>query len=259
MNQSSNSNRALEHFESIIAKLRDPIGGCPWDLEQTHETLKQYLIEECYEVIDAIDSGSASDLQEELGDVLLQVVLHSQLAKESKNFDLNDVIQGISKKIVDRHPHVFGEVSAKNSTEVLRNWEQIKKSERSAKTSMLASIPRHLPALQKAQRFGEKVSRVGFDWPDATGAKAKVEEEVQEFLATSGNSPSAKEELGDLLFSLAQVARKLGLNAEEALQDSCNKFSNRFSYIEEKAGEKLGDLSLDELEELWKGSKNVGL
>lgn len=246
---------ALEKFRDVIAKLRDPNGGCPWDLEQTHETLKPYIIEETYEVIDAIDNNRGK-LCEELGDVLLQVVLHAQLANEAKQFDLEQVIKQVTEKIVSRHPHVFGDVVAKSSAEVLKNWEQIKKSEKKGKESVLDSIPRAMPALLRAQRMGEKAARLGFDWNDTEGVKAKIQEELAEFLAEPPNSPQAQEEFGDLLFALAQFARKSNYNSEDLLAKACDKFAARFKRLEKRAGERMKDMSLDELESIWQELKD---
>ncbi len=241
-------------FKDIIAKLRDPNGGCPWDLKQTHESLKPYLLEEVYEVLEAIDT-KPDKICEELGDVLLQVFLHSQIASESKNFDITDVIKAISDKIVERHPHVFGSVIVKTAEEVKENWEKIKNKDLNKSESILDSVPAPLPALAKAQRMGEKAAVVGFDWKEAKDVISKIQEEIEEFHAEKKGSKEATEEFGDLLFALTQFARKSGINAEDALNQSCYKFKERFKKVEKMAGPKIKDMSLDKLEELWQSVK----
>lgn len=244
----------FEELVSIVARLRDPQGGCPWDLEQTHQTLKPHAVEEAYEVCDAIDNSPAK-LPEELGDLLLQVVLHAQLGREAGTFDIDRVIAEISSKLVRRHPHVFGELKVEGAQEVLKNWERIKKEEKKAGTGLLEDLPKSLPALYKAHRIGEKVARVNFDWPDTMEVEAKVEEELREFLECSRQSQRdverLAEEFGDLLFTLAQLARKMGLNSEDLLARANNKFCRRFQRLEELAGCDMKDLGPQRLEELW--------
>jgi tetrapyrrole methylase family protein/MazG family protein len=263
--------------------------GCPWDREQTHESLKQYLIEESYEVHDAIESGDMDHLCEELGDVALQVVFHAALAKRAGHFDVAAVLDGICEKLVRRHPHVFGETTVSGSGQVLENWEQIKKRERAGKKaddSLVAGIPPSLPALQKAHRMQDKVRRVGFDWPNVHGALDKVREEFEELAvevaaaetpaqcspapAAAGQpapAPKAKpqptpcqvEEMGDLLFSLVNVARLMGIQPEEALQKACAKFAHRFRHIERRAaetGRALESMTLDEMDVFWNEAKH---
>jgi ATP diphosphatase len=285
MNQSSNSNRkakpttkkttsgqdcsavslsAWEELLRVVAKLRDPQGGCPWDLEQTHDSLTPYVIEEAYEVVEAIRFDRAK-LCEELGDVLLQVVLHSQLASEAGTFTATDVVETLTKKLIHRHPHVFGDVKAASTDEVLRNWEKLKRQEGytgETPRSAIAGVPRSLPALQRSHRLGEKASRVGFDWPSPEAVLEKVREEFDEVtgaLRDSGgeDSPAVKEEIGDLLFALAQWARKMGSSAEELLQHANEKFVRRFSALERNApaGSSLDGLSLEQLEGLWQKAK----
>jgi MazG family protein len=245
----------------IIRQLRDPLIGCPWDKEQTHQSLKPYLIEESYEVLDAIDSSDTAELCQELGDVLLQVVLHSQVAKDSgqKAFDIEDVISGLSDKLVRRHPHIFSDVIVENSTEVKKNWEAIKKSERAETSefkSALDGVPNHLPGLLKAARLGEKAARLGFDWQSSTGVKEKVLEELAEVEAEKSESKEQAEEFGDLLFTLAQWARHNKIDAEEAVRQACNKFKKRFQVMERQV-EDISSLSQVEKESLWTSAKNL--
>lgn len=250
----------FEKLTAVIARLRDPHGGCPWDLEQTHATLKPYLIEEAYETIEAIDRHPEK-LPEELGDVLLQVVLHAQVGKDGGTFSIDTVVEGLTQKLISRHPHVFGETVAKDSRQVLENWEALKKKERTADESILSGVPGSLPGLLKAQRIGEKVARVGFDWADAAGVADKVSEELAEFLearkeATKEDRAHLEEELGDLLFSLVQFARKLGVDAEDCLQRGNQKFIERFQKLEKLAGPEMKSLGLPRLTELWSQVKS---
>ena len=251
--------RALGSFDSfvgIVARLRDP-DGCPWDREQTHESLKPYVVEEAYEVVEAIDQGSPDKLSEELGDLLLQVLLHSQIANEEGQFDITDVIESIGAKMVRRHPHVFGDVTVSGSRDVLVNWEAIKKTERKDskkdEETMFSGIPRHMPALQAAQEVQGRAARVGFDWKDIQGVLDKVAEEVGE-LSRVENATERNEELGDILFSLVNAARHLGVNAEMALRDSNHKFVERFTKMEQLAREQDKDfasLPLEDQDALW--------
>ncbi|MFP4382285.1 MAG: nucleoside triphosphate pyrophosphohydrolase [Candidatus Sumerlaeia bacterium] len=256
----------------IMEKLLSP-DGCPWDREQTHESLKQYLIEEAYEVYDAIESGDFEHLQEELGDVALQVVFHAQLARRDGRFDVADVLDGISAKLIRRHPHVFGETVAEDSKAVLQNWEQIKQREKAAKgqaeeeRSLVDGVPRHLPALQKAHRLQEKTGRVGFDWPHARGAIEKAREEFEELLEEAeksdgpdGDHERVFEEMGDLLFAIVNVARFMKIQPEEALQAANAKFSKRFRHIEKRAreeGRELREMTLDEMDAYWNEAKTL--
>jgi tetrapyrrole methylase family protein/MazG family protein len=241
-------------FREIIARLRNPNGGCPWDIKQTHKSLKPFLLEECYEALEAIDSNPGA-LCGELGDVLLQIFLHAQIASETKNFDIGDVVEQISTKIVSRHPHVFGDVKAGSAEEVKQTWEQNKKKSLKADQSVLDSIPKSLPGCARAFRLGEKAAALGFDWPDSNAVKGKIEEELGEFLAASKGSDNHTEELGDLLFAIVQYARKEGINAEDALAQACSKFQERFRKVEIMAGEGIKSMSLEQLEELWKEAK----
>lgn len=261
--------RTLEfkRFVEIVARLRDPQGGCPWDLEQTHESLRPYLLEEAYEVLEAIESLDDAELCSELGDLLLQVVLHAQLAADRGAFTIADVVKAVADKMVRRHPHVFSEIEVSGTKEVLKNWEQIKLAERSAKSpdsarpSLLAGVPKALPALLRAQRLGEKAAKVRFDWDDLSGVLAKVDEELRELQAEldvhSGNPTERfEEELGDLLFALCQLSRWCGVSAEDALHKSSSKFASRFRKMEELAPDALSNLDSEELERLWVRSKS---
>lgn len=245
--------KAFAKLTDIIKQLRDPEKGCPWDKEQTHQSLKPYLIEESYETIDAIDNGNPEKLCSELGDVLLQVVLHSQVASDSgaKAFDAETVCTVLIEKLIRRHPHVFGEAIAENSGAVLKNWEKIKEKERENKGSAIEGVPSQLPGLLKAQRLGEKTARLGFDWPDVKGVTEKITEELAEIQATTLNSSEREEEFGDLLFTLVQWARHNKIDAEEAMRKACAKFSKRFTRVEQLAEGSLNELSLEEMEGLW--------
>ncbi len=245
----------------IMKKLRGE-NGCPWDKEQTLESLKTHLIEEAYEVLEAVDQKNPKSLKEELGDLLLQVIFYSQIGSELNQFSIEEVIEEISQKLIRRHPHVFSDVQVKDSKEAIENWEKIKAKEKSKEkdTSLLSGIPSHLPALLKAYRLGQKTSRVGFDWNNIGEVYAKVEEELKEFQEAikQKHQEQMKEEFGDLLFSLAQTARFLEINPEESLRLTCQKFMNRFRFIEKKLSEQkkeLSETSFEELDQLWNDSK----
>lgn len=258
----------FQRFVRIMERLQEP-GGCPWDLEQTHQSLRPYFIEETYEAIDAIDREDWNALKEELGDVLLQVVFHSVLAARTGKFTMDEVIAAVSAKMIHRHPHVFGEVDAKTAEDVLRNWEGYKQTERAAKAteaagkpaeSILAHVPKGLPALLRAQRLQEKAARVGFDWPDPLQVLDKVEEEVRELreAMTASDAKHSHEELGDLLFSIVNLSRFIKADAETALGDTSEKFRRRFEYIEAKAhesGRDLEQMTLEEMDALWNEAK----
>lgn len=257
----------IARLRVIMKRLLDP-GGCPWDREQSHETLKQYLIEEAYEVCEAIDQGDEEGLCEELGDVGLQVVFHAELAERAGKFRLEDVYERICRKLLDRHPHVFGEVQAHDSEAVLKNWEQIKREEKRAKAqargeeaaSVLDGVPRGLPSLQRALRLQDKASRVGFDWQRIEDVEVKVREEVEELIAARREEVPERleEEFGDLLFSLVNLARHLSIRPEEALSRACMKFTERFHHIEAKAagqGRELKQMTIGELDALWDEAK----
>jgi len=242
-----------------MARLRGP-NGCPWDRKQTHQSLRHNLIEECYEAIDALDSRKADAFKEELGDILLQIVFHAQMAREKGTFDFDDVARAIADKLVRRHPHVFGRGKLKTSAEVLQQWELNKKVEKNSH-SILSELPRHLPALLKADKVQRKAERVGFDWKHVNDVIAKVEEEVRELKAAlaSRDKRQFEEELGDLLFAVVNVARFEGLQAEELLNRTIDKFVRRFQHIERavhKSGRRLEDCTLEELDTLWESAKD---
>lgn len=245
----------------VMARLRGP-DGCPWDREQTPDSLRKYVVEEAYEVVEAIDSGSPAKLSEELGDLLLQVVFHAQLASESGAFALGDVTRHIVEKLIRRHPHVFGAVQVSGSDEVLTNWEQIKRAEPGYedRTSILDGIPPALPALMRAAEVSRRVVKVGFEWPETGEVLDKVEEELAELRAeiTLGRTERAGEELGDLLFTLVNVARRVGVDPEDALRRMTFRFAARFRRIEQFAADThraVSDLPLAEMESVWQQAK----
>ena len=272
------SNRAGDRFEALVALQRRllALDGCPWDREQTHESLRTYLIEEAYEVLDALESGSPDKFADELGDLLLQIVFHAELAKQKGRFDISDVIEHIHSKMVRRHPHVFGSANAKTSGDVLKNWEQLKAEERresatasengaaAGKTEssapLLGGVPRSLPAVLEAYQLTRRAARVGFDWPDAAGVLEKMHEEAAEIEAELPRADAARieSEIGDLLFSAVNVARFLKVDPEIALKRANKKFIERFGEMERAAaarGEKLADLTAAQLEALWNRAK----
>ena len=256
----------MEGLAAIMARLRSET-GCPWDRKQTHSSLKRYLIEESYEVLDAVDSGIPAKLCEELGDVLLQVVFHAQLAAEQGDFDIADVISGISQKLVRRHPHVFGDVKVSGAEEVLVNWEAIKKEERADEVraeetppSVLDGIPGGLPALLLAQRMQERAARVGFDWPDVGPVWDKIQEELEELRRAIGADAAnqVRDELGDVLFTVVNLARFLDVDAEEALRQTAGKFRRRFRYVEKQLatdGQSPGEAGLAVMDGFWEEAK----
>ena len=256
--------REYEKLLKIIATLRSP-KGCPWDKKQTHKSLKPYVIEEAYEVIAAIDQNDMELLKEELGDLLLQIVLHAQLASEKKKFTMSDVMKVIAEKMVRRHPHVFARSKVRGVKDVWRNWEHIKRNEKNnMQKSFFSGVPRALPALYRAEKVQKKAARVGFDWEHAEGAWKKVREEIREFQAVYKkkklNKERMAEEMGDILFSLVNVARKMHIDAEDALRLTTDKFTKRFEHIDKtvaKKKKKLSDCSLKELDALWEQSKRM--
>ena len=242
----------------IIARLRAP-DGCPWDRKQTHASLRENLLEECYEVLEALDEGDSERLYTELGDLLMQVVLHSQIATEVGEFELGDVINNINTKLIHRHPHIFGAKKVKDAEEVALNWEELKQEERKADTSMLDSVPGHMPALAYSQEIQRRVARVGFDWEDIEGVIDKLSEEVGE-LKQAEDQERKEAEFGDLLFTLANIARRLGIDLEAALRQANRRFYRRFSHMEKvcrERGVNLGELSFDEQNALWEEAKKV--
>ena len=241
---------------SIMARLRSPNDGCPWDLEQNFASIAPYTIEEAYEVADAIERNDMDALQDELGDLLLQVVFHSQMASEQGSFDLQEVINGICDKMIRRHPHVFGDTDADTPSAVVANWESIKADERSQKLdgSALAGVALALPALLRAQKIQKRAARTGFDWPDVEGAKAKIFEELDEVEAASSHAELI-DEIGDLLFAAVNLARFHDVDAESALKQANAKFERRFRAMETRAGNGFAALSLDEKEDQWQAVK----
>ena len=235
--------------------------GCPWDRKQTLKTLQQYLIEESYEVIDAVESGSVDDHCEELGDVLLQVALQAQIREEQGEFNFDEIADRLANKLIRRHPHVFGDVEAGTAEKVLKNWEEIKAAERAETTkTCFDGVARHLPALQKAQRIQSRASRMGFDWDDVSGVVAKIDEELAEVKEALqlGSKDKIEEEIGDLLFSVANLCRFVEVVGEEALQKCNAKFIRRFTAMEARIkaeGRELAECSLDEMEEHWVAAK----
>ena len=251
-------------FRHIIAELRGP-NGCPWDKEQTHQSLKKYLIEECYELLEAIDKDDIDHIIEELGDVLLQVVLHAQIGEDEGMFSIDDVIKGVAEKMVRRHPHVFGQQSVTDSDEVLANWEEIKKKEKGTREeqSILDAVASSLPALSKAFHLQKKAAKVGFDWPSVEGAWDKVKEELKEFedeIAVNKDQSFIMKEFGDLLFAFVNVGRHYKIEPEEALSSTNVKFYDRFGYIEKMAIEhnrQLQNMSLEEMDHYWNEAKKL--
>ena len=246
---------------ALMARLRGP-DGCPWDRKQTPESLKPFLVEECYEVIDALDEGSPAKVKEELGDLLFQIIFHARIAEERGQFAIQDVIAANIEKMVRRHPHVYGDADLSTDKEVLANWEEIKKKEKGyeERTSVLEGVPRHLPSLLRAHSLQERAARVGFDWSRIEEALPKLDEEIAEFKESLQKEDPAgiEEELGDIFFMLVNISRFLGVNPEDALRKTISKFIRRFRYIEEHAadaGRTLGDMTLDQMEQLWQESK----
>ncbi len=258
----STNNTGFEHLVAIMARLRGP-GGCPWDAEQTHESLKRYLLEETYEVIEAIDAQSPELLKEELGDLLLQPLFHAAIAEEKGTFTIQDVIETLCSKLIRRHPHVFGDMKIENSAAQIENWEQIKKNEKGdERKSALSGVPPHLPALLKAQKITEKAARVGFDWEHVDQVVAKVMEELHEFeeAMAGGDNGRMEAELGDLLFAIVNLGRFLSINPEEALRKTINRFQQRFSHVEDalhSLGRQLNETPLEEMDRLWEEAKRL--
>ncbi len=256
----------MEEFDELVAimqRLRSP-QGCPWDREQTHDSLAQHLIEEAYELIEAVENRRSQALCEELGDLLLQVVFHAQLAAERGEFGIRDVLRRLLDKLYHRHPHVFGDLEVSGSEEVLHNWEQLKLLEyaEAPRQSVLDGIPRGLPALQRAQKLQRRAARVGFDWEDWVAPRAKLEEEIAELDAAlaSGDSEAICHEVGDLLASVVNLCRLAGVDAEQALRQANRRFEQRFRYLEQAAreqGRELSQMSLAEMDEFWEAAKSA--
>ena len=248
--------RSFDDLVQLMTRLRGP-NGCPWDRKQTLPDLKPYVIEEAYEVVDAIDRNDRAALLEEIGDFLLEAVFITEITREEGTFDVYDSITAIHDKLVRRHPHVFGDVEAKDAEQVLVNWEKLKQNERKAENkSLLAGVPQSMPALLKASRLTEKASRVGFDWRRTEDVFDKVDEEIEELreAVASGNTAHVHEEIGDLLFTIANIARKVNVNPEEALQSTNRKFMSRFQSMESRV-ESFEGMSLEEMDKLWDDAK----
>jgi ATP diphosphatase len=249
----------MQELIDLMARLRDPDGGCPWDLEQSHTSIAPYALEEAYEVVDAIERADPAALKEELGDLLLQVVFHAQLARERGVFDLEAVIRGICDKLVRRHPHVFGDVRVAGASEQSRLWEDQKLREKEARDagSVLDDVPLALPALPRSQKLGKRAAQLGFDWPNASGAREKVGEEIAELDAAveSGEPAAVAAELGDVLFAVTNYARHLGADAEAALRGANRRFERRFRHVEARRAAQGARATLEELERFWVEAK----
>lgn len=268
----SKAGTEFEEFVAVIKRLRDPINGCPWDIAQTNESIRPYLVEECYEVLEAIDSKNDYELKKELGDLLLQVVLHSQIATDRGVFKIEDVIKAITEKMISRHPHVFKPenktanlIEVKTPEDVKLNWERIKQNERKdagEDQSILSGVPKALPALTRAERIGQKAAKFNFDWETKKDVWLKIKEELQELEAELGdfenfNPKRVSSELGDLLFAIAQLGRRLGIHSEDALRECCDRFTNRFNLLEKSLTRPMPEYSIMELEELWQKAKKI--
>lgn len=253
----------ISKLVEIMARLRDPEKGCPWDLVQTSKTLKAFLIEEAYEVAEAIEEDNANAICEELGDLLFQIVFQARILEEQNKFTMGDVINGIAEKMIRRHPHIFGEVHAETPEEVRVNWERIKQEEKckNGNHSVLSGTPKSMPALLRALRITQKAGEVGFDWENPQQVLEKVEEEIGEIKEVLQDKDKLYHEIGDLLFAIVNLARHLDINPEEALHSATNRFVRRFNFIEEhirKNDKKLCDSDIEELEKLWEIAKKLG-
>jgi tetrapyrrole methylase family protein / MazG family protein len=254
---------SLESFAEIVAHLRAP-DGCPWDKEQTHQTLRKHLLEESYETLSAIDAEDMAGMREEFGDLLLQILLNAQIASEAKNFNFTEVVKQIYDKIVRRHPHVFGDVKLDGVDGVLQNWEKLKEKERKGKKEdrgILDGVPASLPALSQAQEYQDRAARVGFDWPEIEGVLDKIREEIEE-IKQAENLEQVTGELGDLFFVLVNLARWRKVDAESALREANLKFKRRFTYVEKSAKEQernLSDMTLEEMDTFWNEAKKTGM
>ncbi len=250
----------VSRLQEIVTRLRAP-DGCPWDREQTHESLRASLVEECYEVIEAIQRSDDANLREELGDLLLHVVMHAHLGGERDAFTFEQVVEGICEKLIRRHPHVFGDASADDSTQVLKQWEQIKRAEKGGNASVLAGLPAALPALLRAQNAQKKAARVGFDWDEASAVLDKVDEEIAELreAIALGKTREIEDEMGDLLFTMVNLSRKLKVDGETALVAATNKFVRRFQAVEAAItaqGRRIEEATPDEMNAIWEEIKH---
>ena len=261
MNDQNMQYDSFHRLLELMATLRGP-QGCPWDRKQTPESLKPFLVEECYEVVDALEDGSPDKIRDELGDLLFQIIFHARIAEEAGQFTIHDVITAIHEKMVRRHPHVFGKETVASDKEVIAHWEEIKQKEKghADRKSILEGVPKELPSLLRAHRLQERAARVGFDWAHLNDALPKLDEEIDEFKQSlnSGDAGKVEEELGDVFFTLVNISRFLGVNPEDALRKTISKFIQRFRYIEEhaaNAGLQLKDMTIDEMEKLWQEAK----
>jgi tetrapyrrole methylase family protein/MazG family protein len=254
---------SFEAFAEIVAHLRAP-DGCPWDKEQTHQTLRKHLLEESYEALSAIDANDVDGMREEFGDLLLQIVLNAQIASETRDFSMREIVKGIYDKIVRRHPHVFGDVKLDGVDGVLQNWEKLKEKERGGKKEdkgLLDGVPSILPALNQAQEYQDRAARVGFDWPEIDGVLDKIREEIEE-IKQAQNLEEVTDELGDLFFVLVNLARWRKVDAESALRAANMKFKKRFGHVEKSAkrqGRNLSDMTLEEMDTFWNEAKKLGM
>ena len=251
----------VNDLKRIVSILRAP-GGCQWDGEQTHQSIRRNFLEEAYEVAEAIDENSTEHLKEELGDVLLQVVFHASIEEDAGRFDLNDVADGICRKLIYRHPHVFGNVAVGSTDEILSNWEELKKAEKgqASQSDAVDAVARSLPALWRAEKVQKKAAKVGFDWPDVKGAVDKLSEELEEVHSAMSGDGDVAEELGDLLFAAVNTARFLDVDPEMALHAACDKFAARFRRVEEEVSRRgcaMEETSLEELDAIWNAIKHT--
>ncbi len=261
MSAKTRPNDAFQRLVELMARLRGP-DGCPWDRKQTPQSLRPFLIEECFEVVDALEEGSPDKVREELGDLLFQIVFHARIAEEEGRFTMREIVETIIEKMTRRHPHVFGTERLSTDKEVLANWEEIKKKEKGyeERRSILEGVPRNLPSLLRAHRIQERAARVGFDWNHLNEVLPKLDEELVEFKDSlrEENAGKVEEELGDLFFTLVNISRFLGVDPEAALRKTISKFVHRFRFIEEQAaeaGKALSDMSLEEMDKLWEKAK----
>lgn len=251
---------SFKDLVDIVAKLRGE-GGCPWDAEQTHQSLKKSMIEEAYEALEAIDSGKGEKMADELGDLLLQIVFHAQIGAEDKEFNIDDVTTAVCEKMIRRHPHVFGQAVADTSEQVLINWEEIKKQEKgiSSVTDTLKGVSSYLPSLMRAYKVQDKAAKVGFDFPGVDEAMKKVTEETGEVKNAFAENKNIEEEIGDLLFAVVNIARFAKVQPEQALTQATEKFIDRFSYVESRAPRPLTEMTLEEMDKLWDECKKQGV
>ncbi|MEE9437841.1 MAG: nucleoside triphosphate pyrophosphohydrolase [Saprospiraceae bacterium] len=254
MNTLEEKKNAFARLLNIMDELR---AECPWDMKQTMQSLRNLTIEETYELADAILDKDMTEIKEEIGDLMLHMVFYSKIASEQKAFDIADSLNGVCEKLINRHPHIYGDVKVKDEAEVKRNWEQLKMKE--GKKSVLSGVPKSLPAMVKAFRIQDKTAQVGFEWENANQVWEKVEEEIQEFkeVANSGNQEAIEDEFGDILFSLINYSRFINIDPETALEKTNRKFKSRFQYIEEKAEKPLIEMTLEEMDMLWNQAKEI--